>query len=289
LQRRISGWAIGGNAIKYYFDYIRYSEKRNNRKHLGLAYSGIGWIYYLQGEHAKAFEFYNKAITLSRQTKDKLNEAVALRRLAVWYIDKRDNDKALELLTKSSEINRERQHIYEHRYNLACDYFDTGLVFINKDDFTTAKEFYDKSAALFGKLKLKNELSDYYFNLGEICLFEKQYQKALDYYLHGLKIDQIQDNKANLASDYNMLGELYVEMDNLTQAEGFFEQAISAARQINARPELASAYNDLGLLYKQNNQKNKAREYLRQAQEIYYAIDETAYREIKQKLLELDQ
>ena len=274
-------------AIKYYFDYALNSEKKQDKKNLACAYIGIGWIYHLQGEYLKAFDFYEKAITLSRQTKDSLNEACALRKLAVWYIDQRDYDKALELLMKSSEINRSRQHLYEHRYNLACDYFDIGLVFINKDDFVTAREFYTKSLSLFEKLKLKNELSDYFFNLGEVYLYQKQYQKALDYYTRGIKIDEAQDNKLNLASDYNMLGELYVEMDNLGEAEKYFNQSLLICQKINAPPELASVCYNLGLLYKQRGKLNKAREYFRQAQEIYRLIDMSSYQEVKQELLNL--
>jgi len=276
------------NALKYYFDYALYSEKRDDKKKLASAYLGIGWIYHLQGEDVRAFDFYNKAINLSRDNKDSLNEAVALRKLAVWYIDKEDYERALELLMKSSEINRERQHIQGHRYNLACDYFDIGLVFVNKDDFTTAKEFYDKSLLLFEKLQLKSEFSDYYFNLGEIYIFEKQYQKALDCYMKGLRIDQQQGNKPNIASDYNMIGELYIEMGNFDEAERFFDQSILVCKQINIRLELASAYYDLGLLYKQRGRKNKAREYFRQAQEIYCMIDTHDYEAVKKELLELD-
>ncbi len=276
------------NALKYYFDYIRYSEKRQDKKNLASAYTGIGWLYYLQGDYAKAFDFYQRALSLSEENKDKLNEADVLGKLAVWYMDKDDNDRALELLTKSAEINRERQYIYQHKYNLACDYFNLGLVFTNKDDFASAKEFYDKSARLFERLKLTYELSDYYFNIGEIYSFRKEYQKAMDYYNKGLKLDIALDNKFNLASDYNMLGELYIEMDNRLEAEKYFNQAVSLSRQIDARPELADGYHNLGLLYKQKNQKNKAREYLRQAQEIYRLIDTPDYQRIKQEFVELD-
>jgi len=276
------------NALKYYFDYALYSEKRQDKKNLTSAYIGIGWIYHLSGEYPKAFDFYHQAITLAQEFKDKLNEAVALRKLAVWYIDKEDYDKALELLTKSSQINREREYIRGHRYNLACDYFDIGLIFANKDDLATAKEFYTKSRILFEKLKLKNELSDYYFNLGEIYLFEKQYQKALECYMKGLKIDQAQGNIPSIASDYNMVGELYIEMDNLPEALKFFNQAVLLSKQIDARLELAAAYHNLGLLYKQKNQKNKAREYLRQAQEIYRTIETPDYKIIKQEFTELN-
>lgn len=274
-------------ALRYYFDCARFSEKKHDKKNLVAAYIEIGWIYQLQGEYPKAFDFYNQAVTLSKNNQDKLNQAVALRKLAVWYIDKEIYDKALELLTQSSEINRDRQKYRQHKYNLACDYFDIALVFANKDDFNTAKEFYRKSLALLEKLKLKDKLSDYYFNLGEICLFEKQYAKALDYYMRGLKIDQIQDNKPSIASDYNMIGELYIEMGNLTEAEKSFNQSLSICQEINAPLELAATCYNLGLLYKETEKINQAKEYLTQAKEIYGRIGTPQYSEIEKELLEI--
>ncbi|MFC1675281.1 CHAT domain-containing protein [Candidatus Omnitrophota bacterium] len=272
-------------ALKYYFDYAMLSEKNKEGRHLASAYLGIGWIYHLQGEYPKAFDYYDKALDLSRQGKDILGEATALRRLAEWYTDDEQYDLALELLTKSSEINRKRQHIYKYKYNLACDYFDIGLVFINKDDYPAAREFYGKSLYLFKRLGLENELSDCYFNIGETYLYEKEYHKALAHYVDGLQIDQKHGNKLNLASDYIMIGELYLEMDNLADAQKVFEESVSISKEIDARVELADAYYNLGLLHKRKNQKSAAIRYLRQAQEIYWRVDRSRYREIKEELL----
>ncbi len=274
-------------ALRYYFEYALMAQKKNDARHMAAAYICIGWLYQQKAQYPKAFEFYTKALRLSREKRDKLNEAAALRKLAVWHMDKEENDRALELLTKSSEINRERKHIYEHRYNLACDYFDLGLVFVNKDDYGTAKKFYTKSLELFRRLNLKSELSDYYFNLGEVYSYEKQYQKALDCYMRGLAIDKRHGCKPGVASDYTMIGELYFEMDDLDKALDFFTQAAALCRQIDAEPELAAVNYDLGLLYKKKNQKNKAREYLRSAQEFYRLIDTPDYQEVKKELLEL--
>lgn len=239
------------NSLKYYFEYAFSAQKRHNAKKLISAYVGIGWVYQLFGEYDKALDFYNKAVALSRESRDKLNEALALRKLAVWHIDKGNYDKALELLMKSLEINRDKANSNEQRYNLACDYFDIGLVFANKDDFESAREFYKKSRVLFEKMKLKYELSDYYFNLGELYLFEKQYNKALDYYLKGLSIDEASGNRPAVAGDYNMLGELHMEMGNFIEAEKLFLKAASICQKIGLLPELTAVKSNLSLLYKQ--------------------------------------
>jgi tetratricopeptide (TPR) repeat protein/CHAT domain-containing protein len=275
-------------ALKCYFDYVLKSEKLNNKVHLTQAYIKLGWFYQLDGQYDKASQLYDKALNLSRQLKDRQNEALALRKLAVWHIEKKDYERALGFLTKSASINLEHPNNFENAKNLASDYFDIGLVFANKNDYPAAKDFYEKSLKIFKRLKLNNELSDCYFNLGEVYFYEKEYQKALEYYFKGLKVDQSQNNRTNFASGYNMIGELYLEIDDLTKAENYFKQAVESSEKINNRTDLASAYYNLGLLYKKQGKKNLVREYWRQAQEIYRAVDLDKYQEIRRGLLELD-
>ncbi|MCX5699221.1 MAG: tetratricopeptide repeat protein [Candidatus Omnitrophica bacterium] len=275
-------------ALKYYFDYVLKSEKLNNKVHLTQAYIKLGWFYQLDGQYEKAKELYDKALNLSRQLKDKQNEALVLRKLAVWHIETKDYERALGFLTKSASINLEHPNNFESAKNLASDYFDIGLVFTNKNDYPAAKDFYEKSLKIFKRLKLNNELSDCYFNLGEVYFYEKEYQKALEYYFRGLKVDQQQNNKTNLASGYNMIGELYLEIDDLIKAENYFKQSVELSGQINSRMDLANANYNLGLLSKKKGRKNLAREYWRKAQEIYRSVDLDRYQEIRKELLELD-
>jgi tetratricopeptide (TPR) repeat protein/CHAT domain-containing protein len=275
-------------ALQYYFAYSLQSQKKQDRQAVISAYLGIGWIYQRQGNYPRAEEFYRRALEMSVESKDKLNQARSLRKLAVWYLDKEDYNQALELLVRSCEINQQKKRNPLYRYNLACDYFDLAMVFSNKDDFATARDFYQRSRSLFEKLKLKAELSDYYFNLGEVCLFEKKHRQALDYYLKGLKIDLRHQNLPNLVADYNMLGELYRDMDDQAEAERYFNQAVSLAKQIDASLEIAESYHNLGLLYRDQGRKNKAREFLRLAQEIYSRIDTPEYGRLKEELLILN-
>ena len=287
LAQALQRMGKSDDALKYYFQFVLYCQQKNEVNLLAESYVNIGWLYHGRGEYSKAKEFYQNALLISGKNNDKLHEAAALRKLAVWHMDKGEDNKALELLTKSSEINRARINVPGHKYNLACDYFDLGLVFANKDDYSAAREFYSKSLELFRKMKRTDELSDYYFNLGEIYLFENNYEKALQNYMKGLKIDSLQGNRPNIASDYIMIGELYFEMGNAVKAEEYFREAEALADEIDAPMELASAYYNLGLLYKSKSAENKAREYFRLAQEIYRPMDIPDYLEVKKELLSL--
>jgi tetratricopeptide (TPR) repeat protein len=132
-------------------------------------------------------------------------------------------------------------------------------------------------------LKRDNELSDYYFNLGEIFLFEKQYQKAKEHYAEGLRIDLLHDNRANLPSDYVMIGELSFEMGDLVEAERHFQLAVQAGKRIDSPADLAQAYHGLGRIYAKKNHISKAREHLRLAQELYYSLGFPEYQQIKEE------
>lgn len=257
-----------GEAIRQCFDYIVNSGGKNPSQAVD-ALVRIGWFYQQSGDYGKAHEFYARALKESRERGDKLGESSAMRKLAVWQMDKGDNNKALELLTKCLEIDRERQSHSRHRYNMACDYFDMGLVFCNKDELETAKDFYRKSARLFEQMRLTHEESDYHFNMGEIYLIEKRYQPALESYLKGLRIDLAMDNKPAVAADYNMLGELYAQMEQPGRALEYFQKAVSAASRIQSDPVLAAAFHNLGLFYKEKKDKAGAREWLRRAEELY--------------------
>ncbi|MDP2941688.1 MAG: CHAT domain-containing protein [Candidatus Omnitrophota bacterium] len=273
-------------ALKIYFDYALQSQKRQDINHLTAAYTQIGWAYYTQNDFSKAVDFYKRAIALSVETKNKLNQAIAMRKLALVYIDQENYDLALQLLTKSSAINRERQGDARHRYNLGCDYFDIGLLFTDKDDLPAAQEFYGKSLKIFQGLKLKSELSDYYFNAGEIYKFEKQYQKALECYARGLEIDRQAGNLPGLAVGLEMLGELYAEMGDFSRAREYFEQSAAMARRINCLPELASVTYNLGNLYRQAGQAREAKAYLQEALGLYKKIGSPQYQKVQRELEE---
>jgi CHAT domain-containing protein/Tfp pilus assembly protein PilF len=276
------------DALGNYFDYARFSERKADYKHLAQAYIKIAWTYHMWGDYPKSKEFYQKALDLSTRYQDKLNQADAMARLAVWYIDKWDNESAFALLMKSSEINRQRSSDPEHRFNLACDYFNIAFLYTEKDDYSTAKQFYEKSEKIFQDLGEIPELSDYYFNMGEIALFEKNYDLALQFYEKGLALDRQLGHMFNLSSDYWMLGEFYWETGKFNEAKDCFKEAITICQEISNYPVLAGVYYDLGLMHSELGEAQKAKEYLSLALKLYKDIDTPDYQEVQQEYLALE-
>ncbi len=271
-------------AVKYYFDYAVFSEKRRNFIEVASTYLKIGWIYHKLGDYLKAMEFYIKAKDISEKNKDNMNLAISLRKQAVLYMDKQDDNKALELLTRSAEINRDHSFSFQYRYNLACDYFDLGLLFTNKNDLVTAKDFYTKRLNLFKNIKEDDELSDCYFNLGEIYLFEKSYGLALDCYFKGLEIDLKHRNIPNIASDYNMIAELYLDIEDFEKAYKYLKNAQELYNDFNSPVDLANLYYNFGVYYKKKMDKNKSHYYFELALNLYKTLGISEELKVKKQL-----
>ena len=274
-------------SLRYYFEYATKSEKKSDSKNLACAYIKIAWTYHMWGDYAGAREFYDKAMALSVKSKDKLNEADALERLAVWHTDKEEYETAFALLMRSCEINHCRQHNPEHRFNLACDYFSIGYLYFQKDEYAAAKEFFNKSKEIFKSLKATPELSDYYFDMGEIALFEKNYNEAQEFYKKGLELDKKLGHLFNLSSDYQMLGELCHSMKKFSEAEKYFYESIVICRQIDNKPTLAGVYYDLAVMYAQTDKTSQARDYFNKALEIYKHIETPDYQRVYEEYLTL--
>jgi tetratricopeptide (TPR) repeat protein len=151
-----------------------------------------------------------------------------------------------------------------------------------------ARDFYSKSRGIFERLRQPSELSDYFFNLGELYAAEKDYPKALALYGKGLEIDRTQGNIPNMVEGLLMIGELYGEMDNRAKSEEYFKQAYQTAADSGADTELAMSAHYLGVYYKEAGYRHRAREYLRQAQEIYKKAEFPELDEVKEELSSLD-
>ncbi|MDD5501021.1 MAG: tetratricopeptide repeat protein [Candidatus Omnitrophica bacterium] len=275
-------------ALEYYYKYIFESDRLGNGSQLIKAYIKLGWFYHTNLQYGKARELYDKALEMSRKLKDSANEAVALRKTAVWYIDRGELNRALGLLAKSTAINLEHPGNYERNKNLACDYFDFGQVFASKGDYEAAEQFYLRSLRMFSRLKLKEGMGYCYLNIGEVYFSRKEFYKALSYYKKGLDISEKQGHGKNIVLGYNKIGELYLEIGEASKAEYNFKRSLEFFGITGNRLLLAENNYNLGLLFKKKRRKNLSRGYLRAAQEIYRDLDYGRYLEIRNELAGMD-
>ena len=274
-------------ALEVYFEYAKRSEMRQDKSSLANALINIGWIYHAKGNYKEAFEYYQKGLKLSEEIQHKLYQAKAYRQLALWHRHKGNYEEALKLLYKSTEINRDHLREYNHQYDLACDYYNIALIFADKEDWDSAKEFYIKSKEIFEKIQSRNGEAIYFSNMGEYYFYNKEFSKAEEYYKKSLVIDEKMEDKWSISVDYALLGELYYEMEKYEDAFDQLNKSTAIKREIDDRYGLAENFYDIGLLYKKQDNKEKAVESFQQALQLYKSMDIPDSSNIEHELADL--
>lgn len=274
-------------ALEVYFEYAKRSELRNDKANLANAFINIGWIYHAKGEYKEAFEYYQKGLRLSEEIQHKLYQAKAYRQLALWHRHKGNYEEALKLLYKSTEINRDSFKEYNHRYDLACDYYNIALIFADKEDWDSAKEFYLKSKDIFESIKSFDGKAVYFSNMGEYYFYNKEFGKAEEYYRKSLAIDEKMQDKWSISVDYTLLGELYYEAEKYDDAFDQLNKSIAIKSAIDDKYGLAENFYDVGLLYKKRGDKEKAIKYFQQSFQLYKSMEIPDSSNVEHELAEL--
>ncbi len=166
---------------------------------------------------------------------------MAYMNLGQAYINRKQYDKAIEVLTKSLNIRglKALDGSYLAHLNLAN-------IFIEQQHYEKAIDEVRKAVPLAEKMKL-NPFA-LYDKLGLIYVKMGQVQAAIDYFEKA-----IASRPAFTGSWYN-LGLLYYEQKDLQKAEDYLKQATSLER------DFIPAWHLLGLVYQAQGQQEKAAE-----------------------------
>ena len=73
----------------------------------GICLTGLGNVYYLQGEYDKAMKYYQQYLQIAREIRDRSGEGSVLGNLGNVYYSQGEYDKAMEYYQQSLQIARE--------------------------------------------------------------------------------------------------------------------------------------------------------------------------------------
>ena len=86
-----------GKSRQYAIDYFKKSISADPS--FVESYNGLGWIFYVNGEYSEAIKYFEEALIL------KHDHYLALVGLARTYLELKDRDKAVELLTRAKKLH----------------------------------------------------------------------------------------------------------------------------------------------------------------------------------------
>jgi signal transduction histidine kinase len=203
LQKRKGNYE---DALKTYFDGIRYDEETNNEYGKFIKLLNAASVYFILEDIDKSIDFQLKAIAISDAT-DNPNITYAkgtiLNNIAVNYITVEKFVVAMEYLEKSLAFNLKSQNKKE----LARTYNNIGTVYEKQNQLNKALDNLNKALVLRKEIGDVDELIETHMALGTTYGKLKQSKKSTQHFAIALE-------KATSANNLSLISETYLSISN---------------------------------------------------------------------------
>jgi len=218
-------------------------------------------------------KFAKLALTNSRKTDHKIQEAKAFQNIGISYIILSDYDKAIQNFDVSEKILiYQNDHSKEAKEILAKTLGSKGIAFSEKNNYAKALEYDFRAMKIYEDLNNKLQLSKIYNNIGVIYKSINDDKKALEYFLKANRL-QKQDNNPAVAVSASNIGLIYLNQNQKNKAKQYFDESLKAF-EINPNPRgLGELYNNYSRYYISENQYDSATVFLMKAEETFQSID----------------
>lgn len=184
-------------------------------------------IYENKGEIEKALEYYNEALSISREVKNKRWETFILTNMAKIYEQKEDLNKALEYYKEALKASiDEKDKAFINSY--------IGEIYLKKNDYSKGIEYLKKGIEIGEKIKDFQVTGIGMIKLGRVYLNLKNFQEAETYLKEGLKRILETDEDIWKAIAYENLGVLYLNLENKELAKEYFVKSYKLYKSIGA-------------------------------------------------------
>ncbi len=140
------------DALDYYNEALKISEKRGVKKETYACYVSIGSVYIHKSELSRALESYISALNTIQEVGDKKETGICLINIAGVYIDQYKYPEALESLKKALQLMKE----VGDKQGIAASYQDMEVYYKNKSKFKLARQYRDSASSLMNGSELAN-------------------------------------------------------------------------------------------------------------------------------------
>lgn len=222
------------------------------KKGEALALKNTGIVYYFQGMHIEALDFYNQSLQVFLEMKDNSGIANLYSNIGVVYYDRGDDTKALENYLQSLRYSEQAGDKF--RILIALNNVG-GVYFIKSATYDKALEYYLKALQLCEELDKQTELGAISVNIGSIYYERNENAKALEYFNKALKA--YGDTEGSLNA-YNALGKVYNKMGQYELALRNHNAAVSLAEKFNSKMGQVQSWMGLGNVYVKKGEYNTA-------------------------------
>ena len=197
------------------------------------------------GDFQKANYNANKAIFLGQKTKNKTAIIDGYFTLSVIHIDLKKYDNAIENLLRTVSI----LNTIPQSSKLALAYYNLGLCYIKKNDFSTAEDYFNKANAVYESIDLPGVINRVNFEKALLYLDEKEVAIAEKIFLEIAHLPDTIDSFKLQSEAFYQLGKIKETQKTNELALSYLNKAYllscknkNVAQQIKISEKLSQVY-----------------------------------------------
>jgi non-specific serine/threonine protein kinase len=205
------------------------------------ALCGAGW---LADESGRELEYYQEALSISREVADPWGVAFSLRGLGVLAFNRDDLPRAIELLNESLSTFRE----IGNPWGTGAALFNLGWLVMVADDRIQAEQNWNESQALFQQVGDRWGQAVVLDALSYLARLQNDYKRAVKFSKESLSLFKELGDKAGIASSLSRLGGVAFRREDYKQAAAFFEESLALQIEQGFSWDTADLLRILGLI-----------------------------------------
>ena len=217
-------------ALSSYNECLDLAQKLSNQKMYDYVLIRKGDIYYELGKYNESLAILKKG--LKRNDFDVVILLGIQLSLSKVYLKLDDPNIALEHTKKGVQISKkEKLDEYEmHFYN------QQGLIYIYKNDYSSAKLALEKALALARKGGIVEMERAIKINISKIFTFQKEAEQAIVYLNEIIKNkEKVSISAVLLAETYYLLAENHKELNNFKESNFYFKKYVDEEKKLGQK------------------------------------------------------
>lgn len=232
--------------------------KKDKKKRVFLStvvlFNNLGDTYRVQGDYAKANEYYNKLLdTNAVLVTEHSITATMYNNMAVVYRMRKDYEKALKYYRKALTIQEQTSSNVNQL--TAAIYNNMALVYSEQGDFENALSFYKEALQIQEEVLGKDhpDTATTYNNIGGVYYNQNDLVNALEYHNKALSIRKhvLESEHPSIATSYNNIALVYSKQEDHANALYYYGKALAIQEKVMGadHPNTATMYNNIGKEY----------------------------------------
>lgn len=260
-------------AIEYYEKSLQLSKVTEDKVGVLLCYMNLGNAYGVLGDFNKTIEFNEKSLAISKAIEDTERQSLSYTNLGIAYYSLGDFDQAIGFHEKSLELATSTR---DRDRELSC-YINLGNVYDDLGQYERAINYYEKALEIAIIIGNKGEEEACYVGLGNAYLGLSDFKRAMDNSDKALEIAKVIGDREGESRCYITLGNAYLGLGDFKSSVEYCEKALETSRTIGDREAEGISCVTLGGAYYNLREFHKVIEYLLKAEEIFVEMRQTHY------------